>query len=723
MVTAIRLRRWATRVVLAVLALTTPPGLAGQSVAQRNSPSQPLPPVAKVVPRLDTVAGVPWPDPYAWLRDDQRRNPEMLDYLRSENRYTETMTRHTGALQELLFKEMVGHIKETDASVPERIGQYYYYTRTIKGQQYSVFCRKRGSLTAKEEILLDDNLLARGHGYSRVALRQVSPDGNLLAYTQDTTGSEWYTIRVKDLATGKLLPDVIDSVSYGLEWAADNQTLFFTRDNPAHRPDRIFRRKLGAADETLVVSEPDSLFFLGLSKTKDRTHLLAQSSSYTSGEVRYLAAAEPTADWRVLLPRRKGIEYRAEHYRDDFLVLTNDGAINFKVIRVAGDGSGSSTELIPASESALIEGMDVFEHHLVLYRRGDARQQIRVFPLTSAGTTSAGYDVSFPEEVHAYARGANPEFHSGLLRFTYSSPRTPPTVYDYDLVTRKLVVRKVTQVPNYQPAQYVTRRLWAPASDGARVPISLLYRKDLHKGTPHPMLLYSYGSYGSSTDPDFDVRVLPLVDRGYVFAIAHIRGGQEMGRPWYDAGKMLKKKNTFTDFIAAAEYLEKEGWTSADRIAIRGGSAGGLLMGAVTNMRPDLFRVVIADVPFVDLINTMRDPTLEFTTQEWQQWGNPNIPEQFAYMRSYSPYDNVERKAYPAMLVTAGLNDPRVNYWEPAKWVAKLRAMKTDRNPLLFKINMGAGHGGRSGRYEALRDEAFRYAFVLDVIGKGEGKP
>jgi oligopeptidase B len=722
MVTAVRLWHCATRVISALLALSAPLRVAAQSASERDS-AQPSPPVAKVVLRLDTVAGVPWPDPYAWLRDDQRRRPEMLDHLRAENKYTEAMTRHSGAFQQQLFKEMVGHIKETDASVPERIGQDYYYTRTIKGQQYHLFCRKRGSLTGKEEILLDENLLARGHGYSRVALRKVSPDGKLLAYTQDTTGSEWYTVRVKDLATGKLLPDVIDSVSYGLEWAADNQTLFYTRDNPAHRPDRIFRRKLGAANETLVVSEPDSLFFLALSKTKDRTQLLAHSSSYTSGEVRYLSAAEPTADWRVLLPRRQGVEYTAEHYGGDFLVLTNDGAINFKVIRVPGDGSGSSADLIPASDSALIEGMDVFEHHLVLYRRGDARQQIRVFPLTTAGTTSGGYDVTFPEEVHAYDRGANPEFHSRLLRFTYSSPRTPPTVYDYDLVSRKLIVRKVTEVPNYQPAQYVTRRLWAPASDGALVPISLLYRKSLQEGTPHPMLLYSYGSYGASTDPHFDVRVLPLVDRGYVFAIAHIRGGQEMGRAWYDAGKMLKKKNTFTDFIAAAEYLEKEGWTSPDRIAIRGGSAGGLLMGAVTNMRPDLFRVVIADVPFVDLINTMRDPTLEFTTQEWQQWGNPNIPDQFAYMRSYSPYDNVEQKAYPAMLVTAGLNDPRVNYWEPAKWVAKLRAMKTDHNPLLFKINMGAGHGGRSGRYEALRDEAFRYAFVLDVIGQGEDTP
>jgi len=361
--------------------------------------------------------------------------------------------------------------------------------------------------------------------------------------------------------------------------------------------------------------------------------------------------------------------------------------------------------------------MAVFEHHRVLYLRGDARQQIRVLPFDGGAT----YDVDFPEVVHAYQRSDNPEFHSRAVRFTYSSPRTPPTVYDYDLVTRAWKVRKVTEVPNFDPKNYRTERVWAPAADGARVPVSLFYRRTVKRGVPSPMLLYAYGSYGASTDPSFNPRILPLVDRGWVYAIAHIRGGQEMGRSWYDQGKMLKKKSTFTDFTAAAEYLEKEGWTKADRLAIRGGSAGGLLMGAVSNLRPDLFRVVIADVPFVDLINTMRDPTLEFTTQEWKQWGNPNVPEQFAYMRSYSPYDNVERKAYPAMLVTAGLNDPRVNYWEPAKWVAKLRSLKTDSNPLVFKINMGAGHGGRSGRYEALRDEAFRSAFALDVIGTGEG--
>jgi oligopeptidase B len=694
---------------LAIPVLLDPAGLR----AQRAAGSDPIPPVAASVPHVDTVAGVPLSDPYFWLRDDKRERPEVLDYLRRENAYTEAVTRHTLPLQDTLFHEMVGHIKETDLSVPELVDGFYYYSRTEQGKQYPIFCRKRGSLSAREQVLLDENAVGRGHAYSRVALRQVSPDGNLLAYTQDTTGSEWYTVRVKDLRTGRLLSDVVDSVSYGLEWAADNRTLFFTRDNAAHRPDRIFRRTLGDPAEALVVSEPDSLYFLGLGKTKDRAYLLAQSSSFTTGEVRYLSASHPTGEWRVLLPRREGVEYSAEHHGDDFLVLTNQAALNFKVLRVptASPDSSRWTELVPADDSVLIEGMEVFEHHLVLYRRGDARQQIRVLPFAAAP-----YDVDFPEVVHSLEPGRNPEFHSRALRFTYSSPRTPPTVYDFDLSARTRTVLKLTEVPNFRPKQYATERVWAPARDGARVPVSLFYRTPLRKDRPRPMLLYAYGSYGASTDPGFNPRILPLVDRGYIFAIAHIRGGQEMGRRWYDQGKMLRKQNTFTDFIAAAEWLEREGYTAPDRLAIRGGSAGGLLMGAVTNMRPDLFRVVVADVPFVDVINTMRDPTLEFTTQEWQQWGNPNVPAEFAYIRSYAPYENVERQAYPAILATAGLNDPRVNYWEPAKWVAKLRAMKTDSNPLLLKINMGAGHGGRSGRYEALHDDAFRYAFVLDMI-------
>jgi oligopeptidase B len=690
-------------------------------VQQAATATAPVPPVAATRPHVDTVAGVEWPDPYAWLRDDARTRPEVLAHLRAENAYTARMTSGNKRLEDRLFREIVSRIKETDLSVPERVDGFYYYSRTVKGKQYPIFCRKRGSLSAPEEVLLDENVLGRGRAYSHVGLRQVSPDGRLLAFTHDTTGSEWYTVRVKDLRTGRLLPDAIDSVSYGLEWAADNRTLFYTRDNAAHRPDRIFRRALGSQGETLVLSEPDSLYFLALGKTKNRTYLLATSSSFTTGEVRYLPSTQPAGQWRVLLPRRQGVEYSAEHHGGDFLVLTNDGALNFKVMRVPTGTPDASRwrELVPASNSTLIEGMDVFERHLVLYRRGDARQQVRVVPLVG-DSAGAPYDVDFPETVHDFERGRNPEFSSRTLRFTYSSPRTPPTVYDYDLVTRARTVRKVTEVPNFDPADYATERVWAPAADGARVPISLLYRRTLRRDVPHPMLLYGYGSYGFSVDPGFNPRVLPLVDRGYVLAIAHVRGGQEMGRAWYDQGKMLRKKTTFTDFIAAAEYLEREGWTAPDRLAIRGASAGGLLMGAVTNMRPDLFRVVIADVPFVDLINTMRDPSLEFTTQEWQQWGNPSVPDQFAYMRSYSPYDNVGRKAYPSMLVTAGLNDPRVNYWEPAKWVAKLRALKTDRNPLVFRINMGAGHGGSSGRYDSIREDAFRYAFMLDQIGMGE---
>ncbi len=705
------------RSLLALLLGCTPARHGATSMA-----SAPLaPPQAAVVTRIDTVAGVPWPDPYAWLRDETRRRPDVLEYLRAENAYTEALTRHTKRLQDQLYREMVGHIKETDLSVPDLVDGYYYYTRTRKGKQYPIFCRKRGSLSAREEVVLDENAVARGHGYSRVALRKVSPDGNLVAYTHDTTGAELYTLRVKDLRTGALLPDVADSVSYGLEWAADNRTLFFVRHNPAFRPDRIFRRVLGEPGETLVVQEADSLYFLGLSQTKDRAYLLAESRSFTTGEVRYLPAAQPAADWRVLLPRREGIEYSAEHHGHDFLVLTNDGAVNFKVMRAPAETpeSGNWTEFVPASDSALIQGMDVFEGHLVLYRRGDARQQIRVVPLDGG----APYDVEFPEAVRAYRPAANPEFRSRMVRFTYSSPRTPPTVYDYDLVSHTRAVLKLTDVPNFDSADYATERVWAPAADGALVPVSLLYRRDLRQGIPHPMLLYGYGSYGFSVDPSFDVRVLPLVDRGYIYAIAHVRGGQEMGRPWYDAGRMLRKKNTFTDFIAVAEYLVREGWTAPDRLAIRGGSAGGLLMGAVSNMRPDLFRVVVADVPFVDLINTMRDPTLAFTTQEWQQWGNPSVPEHFAYMRSYSPYDNVGRLAYPAILATAGLNDPRVNYWEPAKWVARLRSAKTDSNPLLLQVNMGAGHAGASGRYDYLREESFRYAFVLDVIGTRAERP
>jgi oligopeptidase B len=668
-----------------------------------------------MLPHADTVNSNVLEDEYFWMRDDARKQPEVLAWLQSENAYTDSVLGHTRELQERLYQEMVGHLKETDLSVPELDHGYYYYYRTEKGRQYRVYCRRRGSMSAPEEVLLDENALGQGHAYSRVALRKVSPDGQLLAYTQDTTGGEWYTVYVRNLRTGQLLPEHIDSVNYNLEWAADNRTLFFGRDNPAHRPQWIFRRELGDTTQTLVAEEPDELYFFGLGKTKDDAYLMTQSSSFTTGEARYLRADRPRGDWQVLIPRREGIEYSADHQGSDFLVLTNDHAGNFRVLRAPDSAPTPDhwSELVPGSAGTLIDGMDVFEHHLVLYLRGDGKQQIRVLP-----TGGAPYDIEFPEEVRTVYGTRNPEFHTRTLRFVYASLLTPPTVYDFNLVRRTRVVRKVTEVPGYDRSRYRTARLWAPARDGSRIPISVLYRAPLVRDGRRPMLLYSYGSYGASSDPHFNSEVLSLVDRGYIYGIAHIRGGQEMGRAWYDQGRMMQKRNTFTDFIAAAEYLQREHWTSADRMAINGASAGGLLMGAVTNMRPDLFRVVIAEVPFVDLMHTMLDPSLEFTTQEWQQWGNPRVPEQYWYMMSYSPYDNISAQPYPAILATTGLNDPRVNYWEPAKWVARLRAHTTGANPILLRVK-GAGHGGASGRYDALRDQAECYAFVLDLIGTG----
>jgi oligopeptidase B len=610
---------------------------------------------------------------------------------------------------------MVGRIKETDLSVPEYIDGAWYYTRTVKGQQYPIFCRRRGSLKAPEQVLLDENALAGSRSYSRVGLRRVSPDGNILAYTWDTTGGEWYTLMIKDLRTGRLLADRIDSVNYEVEWAADNRTLLYGRDDAAHRAFRVYQHGLGGSGPDAVVFEDlDPLFNVDLAKSKDRAYLFINSESFTSSETRYLPADQPRGEWRVLLPRAPDVVYSVEHHADDFLIRTNDGAINFRLLRapVSDPSRANWTEIVAAGDSVLLEDLTVFRNYAALYERGNAVRRIRVLDFQS-GTT---YEVDFPEEISTFQGATNPEYDTDVVRFTYTSPITPPSVYDFDMRRKTRTLKKRTEVPRYQPGRYATERTWAVAGDGTRVPVSLLYRKPLVRDGSRPMLLYAYGSYGASTDPWFSPNILSLVDRGFIYAIAHIRGGQEMGRAWYDDGKMLRKKNTFTDFTAAAEHLIGGGYTASDRLAIRGGSAGGLLMGAVTNMRPDLFRAVVADVPFVDVINTMLDASIPLTTQEWQQWGNPSREPDYSYMKSYSPYDNVAARAYPAILVTAGLNDPRVGYWEPAKWVAKLRANKTDTNTLLLKTNMGAGHGGSSGRYDYLKEMAFRYAFVLDQV-------
>lgn len=682
---------------------------AGTAVAQS-------PPVAAVVPKVDTLHGNVLTDNYFWLR--RRENPEVIGYLQAENAYTDTMMAGTRDLQERLYQEILARIKQTDLSVPVKRGPYFYYTRTVEGQQYPIYARKRGSLESPEEIYLDQNVLAQGKSYLTLGVTTVSPDHRFLAFTVDTTGSEHFTLMVKDLGTGEVLPDRIPDVHFSVTWAADNKTLFYTKTDSAHRADRVLRHIVGTptASDSVIFHEPNVLFNVGVYRTKDDEYVMLSAESFTSSEYWYVPARTPRVPFKVIERRRPDIEYSPIHHKGQFYITTNDGATNFKVVVAPASNPSAANwrDYIAHSDTVLIDGIDAFSNHLVLYERSSGLRKIRIRDLR----TSAYHYISFPEPVYTYSPSANPEFDTNVLRFTYQSLITPSTVYDYGMDTRGLELKKRTEVlGGYDPSQYGTERTWARAPDGKMVPVSLVYRKPFVRDGTRPMLLYSYGSYGSSTEPTFSSNNLSLVDRGVVYALAHIRGGQEMGRAWYDEGKMLNKKNTFTDFIAAAEHLVRERYTSSDRLAIRGGSAGGLLMGAVVNMRPDLFRVVVADVPFVDVINTMLDASIPLTAQEWEQWGNPAVREHYEYMRTYSPYDNVERKAYPMMLVTTGLNDPRVAFWEPAKWVAKLRAMKTDQSLLLLKTNMGAGHGGASGRYDALREVAFRYAFILKGLG------
>jgi oligopeptidase B len=522
---------------------------------------------------------------------------------------------------------------------------------------------------------------------------------------------------VKDLTTGKLLPDRVPMVNYSLEWADDNKTLFYGMGDSANRSYRILRHTLGGnTTDAVIAEEPDDLFGVSLEKTKDRKFILISDGSFSSTEFKFLPANEPMGTFKVIQPKTKDLEYSVDHHGDKFLIVTNDGALNFKLVEAPDNSPGRENwkTIVPGRDSVLLDGIDVFRDYLVLYQRQNALRTMQVMNFADGKT----YAVDFPEAVYTYRGATNPEYDSKLVRFTYMSLTTPASVYDFDMSSRTRQLLKATEVlGGYDPSLYGTERTWARASDGTMVPISLVYRKPLVKDGKRPMLLYAYGSYGSSTDPTFSSNNLSLLDRGFIYAIAHIRGGQEMGRIWYDQGKLLNKKNTFTDFIASAEHLIAQGYTSRERLAIRGGSAGGLLMGAVTNMRPDLFKAVVADVPFVDVINTMMDASIPLTTGEWIQWGDPHKAEYYGYMKSYSPYDNVAHKAYPNMLVTAGLNDPRVGYWEPAKWVAKLRANKTDDNLLLLRTNMGAGHGGASGRYDALREQAIRFAFILNALG------
>ena len=654
-------------------------------------------------------------DEWAWLRD--RDNPEVVTHLEAENAYTASMLAHTEGLQQELYAEIVARIQETDLSVPARKGDWWYYARTVEGLQYPLACRRRGDPEGPEQVLLDENALAAGHDFFEVTNLSVSPDAALLAYATDSTGGERYTLRLRDLATGEDLADEVADTYYGLAWSTGADVVFYTKVDEAMRPYQLWRHTVGSPHDTLVFQEDDDRFFLGVHLTKSERYVLLSLESKVTTEVRYLAADDPYGRFRVVEPRRQGIEYQVDHHGDRFLVVTNaDGAENFKLVEapVATPGSAHWSDVVPHRPDVKLDGVEVFREHLVTFEKAEGLRRLAVRRLADGAT----HVVEQPEEVYTVYPEANLEFDTRVLRFGYSSLRTPRAVFDYDMEERTRELKKQQPVlGGYDAERYDTRRLWATAPDGARVPISIVHEKGLGLDGSAPALLYGYGSYEHSVDPVFSSLRLSLLDRGFVFAIAHVRGGGEMGRQWYEDGKLLRKKNTFADFVACADHLIAEGYTSPAGLVIRGGSAGGLLVGATVNERPDLMRAVVAEVPFVDALTTILDETLPLTVLEWEEWGNPKSdPEVYRYMKSYSPYDNVRRLAYPSFLVTAGLNDPRVSYWEPAKWVQRLRECTTSGNPVLLKTEMGAGHMGPSGRYDAWRDEALVYAFIIDAV-------
>ena len=688
--------------------------VVGSSSATRLAAQIVAAPTARIIPRIDTLHGEVRTDNYFWIRN--KSDPQVIAYLEAENAYTASKMKHTEALQTKLYSEMLGRIKETDLTVPYLDHGYWYYNRTEKGKSYPIHLRKKESLTAPEEVILDENLLGAGKKFNGVASLHVSPGGSRLAYLHDTTALRVFTLYVKDLGTNKLLGDSISTVVPSVAWANDT-ILFYQTADSARRANAVWRHVLGTpkSSDVKVFQEDNVLNEPSVARSRSGKFIYISDDGYTSSEWRLIPTANPTINPQVIVARSPNVEYQIDDIDDAFLMTTNYKARNFGVQRIPIDqvSGGNWLDMIPTTDSVFIEYLVPFKNDLVVVERSGGLQRLRVIDLK----TKAVHYITFPEPAYAVTPRQNAEFDTRNLRFVYSSLLTPASTFDYDMGTRERVLKKRVEVLTYDPSRYEVKRLMVTARDGAHVPVSTIVRKGWKQDGTRPFLLYAYGSYGYTTEPTFDSNVLSLVDRGLGYAIAHIRGGQEMGRAWYDEGKMMKKKNTFFDYIDVAQYLVDNKYTSKNKLVANGLSAGGLLMGAVTNMRPDLFRAVVADVPFVDVINTMMDASIPLTAQEWQQWGDPHIADQYTYMRSYSPYDNVERKAYPWLLVTTSLNDSQVGYWEPAKWVAKLRAMKTDNNPLLLKVNMAGGHGGSSGRYDSLREEAFRYAFILDAVG------
>ncbi|MCQ2304446.1 MAG: S9 family peptidase [Bacteroidales bacterium] len=675
------------------------------------------PPKAKKIPHELTIHGHTRIDNYYWL--NERENPEVIEYLEAENKYAEECLIHTEPLQKQLFDEITGRIKQDDNSVPVKIRDYYHYTRYEEGKEYPIFCRKKHSLDNPEEIMLDCNELAKGFAFFEIGEISLSEDDKLIAYSVDTVSRRIYTIYVKNLETGETYEETIPNTSGNVVWASDNQTLFYGVKDEALRPCKIFRHKLGTShqEDVEVFHETDEAYYVSIGKTKSKQYLVIESESTLSAESRILESDNPNGTFRIFQERQPDMLYSIGHYDNHFFILTNaNGAQNFKIMKTPINNTSMENweEVIAPRTNVLIENFVIFSKFLVIEEREAGLIKIRI----KAWDGSCDYYIDFGEPTYEAGLNSNPEFDSDKLRFGYTSMTTPSSVYEFDMISKeKTLLKQQKIVGGYNADDYVTERLFAPSHDGTLVPISLVYKKGMAKDGQNPLVLYGYGSYGCSMDAYFSLARISLLDRGFVWAIAHIRGGEEMGRQWYEDGKMLNKKNTFLDFMACGKYLIQSGFTSSNKMFAMGGSAGGLLVGAVVNMEPQLWRGIIANVPFVDVVTTMLDESIPLTTGEYDEWGNPNEKNYYDYMLSYSPYDNVEAKDYPAMLITTGLHDSQVQYWEPAKWAAKLRDMKTDSNHLYLKTEMDYGHGGASGRFEGYKEIALEYAFMIDELG------
>ena len=676
-----------------------------------------MPPVADKIPYEITTHGHTRVDNYYWLND--RENPKVIAHLEAENEYKEAVLEHTAELQEKLYEEIKSKIKENDESVPYKENGYYYYTRQLPGKEYNLNCRKKGSLEANEEIMLDENALAEGHDYFAVGGMSVSPDNSILAFGIDTLSRRKYTVYFKNLNTGEMLADEIPLTTGGVTWANDNKTVYYVlKDEETLRAMKILKHVLGTPTENdeEVFYEEDETFSTFIYKTKSKKYLIIGSSSTLTTEFQFLDANNPDGKFKPIQPRIRGLEYQVDHFGDYFYIRTNQNALNFKLMRtpVTATGIENWEEVIPHRDDVYFSGFEILKDYLVVSERKDGMNHLRVKPRKDADE----YYIDFEEEIYTVRGNVNLDFDTEIFRYSYTSLTTPNSVFDFNLKTKERVLLKQEEVlGGFDKNNYETKRIYATAIDGTKIPISMVYKKGLKKDGNNPAIIYGYGSYGATMDPGFRLSVLPLLDRGFLYAIAHIRGGQIYGRQWYEDGKLLNKMNTFTDFNDCAEHLVNEGYTSTDLLFARGGSAGGLLMGACMNMRPDLYKGVLAHVPFVDVVTTMLDESIPLTTFEFDEWGNPKKEKFYQYMLSYSPYDNVEEKDYPALFVTTGLHDSQVQYWEPAKWVAKLREMKTDDNLLVFHINMEYGHGGASGRFKWIEDTALEYSFIFDLLG------